>query len=175
MSMSSAFMQQFRKALGLLMPDYAGAIGATTVTASGDLAAAGGFRQMVGPFAAPGAAAVTAASQTNLDLRYEHVAAFAAGFVATRAGSIMGLSGQLDTAATGGTATIAVKVTKNGTELGSALDLSFTTAGAEVKDYATTTKDSVTFVAGDVIGVSYTSSADLSNTPKLVATIEIES
>lgn len=181
MSMSSAFLQQFRKALGLLLPDYTGAIkgGAitgTTATLTGDIAADGGFRKELGPFAAPGIAAVTAASQTNLDLRYEHVAAFVSGFVAKRAGSIMGLSGQLDTAPTtaGAAAVITAKVTVNGTEVGAALNIAFSSATADVKKWAVTTKDSVAFAAGDVISVSYTTDANLSNTPKLVCSIEIE-
>ena len=145
------------------------------LTATGDLDAAGGFRQSVGAFIAPGAAGVIAASQTNLDLRHAgSVTAYASGWVAPRAGSIVGLSASLSAAITGAASVLAVKVTKNGTEVGAALDLSFTQAGAETKDYATQAKDVTTFAAGDVIGVSYTSDASLSNTPALVADIEIE-
>ena len=163
MSMSSAFQQQFRRALGLLLPDYAG-----------EIAAGGGFRRTVGPFTAPGIAGVCAASQTDLDCRYEHtVTAMASSFVAPRSGSIMGLSGQLSAAVTGAGTTITAKVTVNGTEVGAALNCLFTQAGAEATKFATTTKDSVAFAAGDVIGVSYTSTG-ISNTPALVCSIDLE-
>lgn len=147
----------------------------TTITAAGDISASGGFRKEVGPFTAPGAAGVIAAAQANLDLRYSFgVTALATGFVAKRAGSIMGLSAQLSAAITGAGESAAVKATINGLEVGAALDLAFTQAGAEVKDYAVAAKDAVPFVAGDVIGVSYTSTAGVTNTPALVASLEIE-
>jgi hypothetical protein len=146
---------------------------AGTLDVTGDIAAGGGFRQMIGPFTAPGAAGVTAASQTNLDMRYSHtVTAAALSFVATRAGSIMGLSAHLSAAITGAATTITVAVTKNGTEV--ALTAALTQAGGEVVKSATAAKGSLTFVADDIIGVSYTSTG-ISNTPALVATIEIES
>lgn len=146
---------------------------AETLDVTGDITAAGGFRQMVGPFTAPGAAGVTAASQTNLDMRYQHnVTAAALSFVATRAGSIVGLSGQLSAAITGAGTTITIAATKNGTEV--ALTAAFTQAGAETTKTNTAAKDSLTFAAGDILGISYTSTG-ISNTPALVATLEIES
>lgn len=145
----------------------------TAIVTTGDIAAAGGFRMAVGPFAAPGAATVTAASQTDLACRYEHVAAFACEFIAFRAGSIMGLSAQIDTAVTGAGTSITVKVSKNGTALVAGPQVSLTQAGAEVKGQATVAKDAFTFVAGDRIGVMYTSTA-ITNTPKLIATVEVE-
>lgn len=151
-----------------------GAITSGAITSSGDLAASGGFRQQVGPFTAPGAAGVTAASQTNLDLYFSHAGGAAIDFVAPRAGSITGLSGALSTAATtaGDPTTLTISATKNGTEV--ALTVDFTSAGAEVKGYDTAAKDTLTFAAGDTLGISYTSDANLSNTPKLVACLEIE-
>lgn len=132
-----------------------------------------GTRQTVGPFTAPGAAGVTANSQTNLDCRYSHAAAATAtGFVATRSGSIVGLSAQLSAAVTGTDGTITVAATKNGTEVDCTVE--FTTAGAATIAAITVAAGALTFEAGDVIGVSYTS-ADISNTPTLVATVEIES
>jgi len=142
-------------------------------TVGGDIAAVGGFRQTVGPFTAPGAAGVVAASQTNLDLRHEHtVTAAALSYVATRPGSLMGISGQLSAAITGASQTLVISATKNGTEV--ALTATFTQAGAEVARYAVVAKDALTFVAGDVLGISYTSGT-ISNTPALVASLEIES
>lgn len=163
MSLASAFAQQFKRALGYYLPSYAG-----------EIDAAGGFRQPVGPFAAPGAAGVTAASQTNLDCRYVHtVTGIASGYVAPRPGSIVGLSGQLSAAITGAGTTIIAKATVNGTEVGAALDITFTQAGAETTRFAVTTKDAIPYAAGDVLGVSYTSTG-ISNTPALVCSLKIE-
>ncbi len=147
-------------------------VSAGTVAASGDLSAAGGFRRTVGPFTAPGAAGVTAASQTNLDCRYSHtVTAAASSWVAPRAGSITGLSAQLSAAITGSGTSIVVSATVNGTEV--ALTVSLTEAGAEVKGQSTAAKDALAFAAGDVIGISYTSTG-ITNTPALVASLEVE-
>lgn len=144
----------------------------TNVITTGDLTAAGGFRRTVGPFTAPGIAGVTAASQTNLDHRYEHaVTAAALSWVAPRPGSIVGISGQLSAAITGAGTSIVISATKNGTEV--ALTASFTQAGAETAASATAAKDALTFIAGDVIGISYTSTA-ITNTPALVASLEVE-
>lgn len=141
-------------------------------TTTGDIDAGGGFRTAVGPFTAPGAAGVTAASQTNLDLRYSHtVTAAALSFVATRDGSIVGLSAQIHEAITGAGTSIIASATKNGTEV--ALTASLTQAGAETKASATAAKGALTFVAGDVIGVSYTSTG-ITNTPALVASVIVE-
>jgi hypothetical protein len=161
----------FKKTLGALS---AAIVSSADITTTGDLSAAGGFRQAVGPFTAPGAAGVVAASQTNLDMRYEHtVTAAALSWIAPRAGSITGLSAHISAAITGGGTTITVKVTKNGTELVSGPEVLLTQAGAEVKGQDTETKDVFTFAAGDIIGVSYTSTG-ISNTPALVATVEVE-
>jgi hypothetical protein len=142
------------------------------ITTTGDLTAAGGFRQTVGPFTAPGAAGVTAASQTNLDCRYSHpVTAAATSFVAPRAGSIVGISAQLSAAITGAGTTIVCKPTVNGTEVDLAATL--TEAGAETEATNTAAKDTHAFAAGDVIGFSYTSTG-ISNTPALVGSLEIE-
>ncbi|MDH3738511.1 MAG: hypothetical protein OER92_04900, partial [Alphaproteobacteria bacterium] len=123
----------------------------------------------VGPFTAPGAAGVTAASQTDLDCRYVHVAADVIDYIATRAGTIVGLSAALDTACTGAGESITVAVTVNGTELVSGPEASLTTNGAETAASATSVPGTFQFAAGDAIGVSYTSTA-ITNTPKLVAT-----
>ena len=142
---------------------------------AGDLAALGGFRTMVGPFVAPGAAGVTAASQADLDCRYSHVAAAVVDFVATRAGSVMGISAALDTAVTGGGFDITAEVTINGVEIVGGPVASLTQAGAEVAASAVIAKDvaAAVFAAGDTIGVSYSSTA-ITNTPKLLVTVEIE-
>lgn len=139
---------------------------------SADIAAAGGYRQTVGPFTAPGAAGVTAAGQTNLDCRYSHtVTAAALSFIAPRAGSITGLSAQLSAAVTGAAQSITVAATVNGTEV--ALTVALTQAGSETKGQSTAAKDALPFAAGDIIGVSYTSNT-ITNTPALVASLEVE-
>lgn len=146
--------------------------GSTAINLTSDLSATGGFRTLVGPFTAPGAAGVTAASQTNLDCRYSHtVTAAALSYVATRAGSIMGISGQLSAAITGAGTTITISATVNGTEV--ACTAQFTQAGAETTRRAVVAKDTLAFAAGDIIGFSYTSTG-ISNTPALVGTVEIE-
>lgn len=131
-------------------------------------------RTTLGPFVAPGAAGVTAASQTNLDCRFSHVAAAVIDYVAPRAGFITAISGALDTAATGAGTTIVASVTVNGTELVAGPTATFTADGAEVVASGTVGPSVHTFDAGDTIGVSYTSTG-ISNTPKLVCTVELES
>ena len=154
--------------------DIIATAGDITATA-GDLAAVGGFRTVVGPFTAPGAAGVTAASQTDLGLRYVFDTAAVIDFVATRAGSVMGLSIALDTACTTAGQAITCKVTINGTEIVGGPEPSCTTDGGETEASAVIAKDvaAAVFAAGDTIGVSYTSGT-IGNTPKLVATVEIE-
>lgn len=156
-----------------MLADAIQALSVAVVT-TGDLAAAGGYRMAVGPFTAPGAAGVLAASQTDLDCRYSHtVTAAALSFIAPRAGSIMGLSAHISAAITGAGTLCTVKVTVNGTELVGGPQVALTQAGAEVKGQATAAKDAHAFAAGDIIGVSYTTTG-ISNTPALVATVEIE-
>lgn len=145
-----------------------------TLTVTGDVSAAGGFRRDLA-FAAPGAAGVVAAAQTNLDMRHVHpISAVASGYVAKRAGSIVGLGAQLSAAVEGASGSVVAKATVNGTEVGAALDLTFTTVNGLTKAYAVAAKDSIAFAAGDVLGMSYTSHAGVSNTPALWGDLEIE-
>lgn len=151
-------------------------VSSSGITTTGDLAAGGGFRCQIGPFTAPGAAGVLAADQTNLDCRYSHtVTAVASAWVATRAGSIVGLSSQLSAAITtaGAEMFVTCKVAKNGTELVSGPEVIFSTTTALTKGQATVAKDAHAFAAGDLIQVSYTSTT-ISNTPAMWATIEVE-
>ena len=92
--------------------------------------------------------------------------------MAPRAGSITGLSVAISAAVTGASQDVTVAVTKNGTEVALTADL--TQAGAETSATATAARGTITFAAGDIIGVSYTSDT-ITNTPALVATVEIES
>lgn len=136
------------------------------------LADFGGQRRLVGPFTAPGAAGVTAADQTNLDCRYSHtVTAAATSFVAPRPGSITGISAQLTAAITGAGTSIVAKPTVNGAEVD--LTATLTQAGAETEAYGTEDRNVLTFDAGDVIGVSYTSTTT-TNTPALVVSLELD-
>ena len=67
---------------------------------------------------------------------------------------------------TGAGESITCKVTVNGTELVSGPEAVLTTDGAESEAFAVAAKDAHAFVAGDTIGVSYTSTA-ITNTPTL--------
>lgn len=126
-----------------------------------ELAVAGANRQTVGPFAE-----TTAASQTNNVVSFGGAAV---GWVANRSGSIAGFSAVVDVAVTG--AAFNCRIAKNGTPI-AATQLDFTVSPANTKDYATFDLGTHTFVAGDVLTVVYTS-AVTTNTPVLVATIEI--
>lgn len=143
-----------------------GTLTATTLVATGDVEAAGGFRQAIGPFFV-----TTAADQSAVGTKLGDTLAMT--WVAPRAGSVTAAVGMLDTAITGAATTIKARVYKNGSLLNAALDLDFTQAGAEVKDYAVVAKDTYTFAAGDEIDVVYTSTT-ITNTPKLVAFVEVE-
>lgn len=110
-----------------------------------------------------------AADQTDVDLVY---GGMAGGFVATRAGSITGLSAQISAAITGSGTTVTLKVTKNGTEIAGG-GVALTEAGAETKGQTTYALGTYAFAAGDVIGVSYTSTT-ITNTPTVQASVEIE-
>lgn len=121
-------------------------------------------RQQVGPFTV-----TLAASQTNISLGY---GGSGVGWVAPKAGSLVGFSASLSAAVTAADANC--RLTKNGTPI-AASQLDFTAVGAETKDFANFNKDATgfTFVAGDEIKVVYTSGA-IGNTPVLVADFEVE-
>lgn len=128
----------------------------------------------VGPFTAAGIAGVIAATQTNLDMRYSHIAAAApTSYVATRAGFITGLSGQLE-AAVGTADEVQLRVTINGTEVTALTACQFTFALANTEASAVFPRGLHPVAVGDVVGISYTSGAGVSNTPTLVATLELE-
>lgn len=150
---------------------YQGAVGATAaitggLTLGGDIAAAGGFRHNCGTFHV-----TTAASQTGARTNLGGVAN--GQYVAPRAGSLTAFSAMLDVAITGAATQIVAKVFKNGTLIDATAILTFTQAGAEVKAFATFTKDAIAFAAGDLIDVRYDSTG-ITNTPKLWASVEIE-
>lgn len=161
---------------GNLAVTAGGITAGTTIVATGDMNAGGGFRRSI-QFTAPGAAGVTAADQTALAMRADlGVTGYAHSYVAPRAGSITGLSAQLSTAITtaGAPMVLDVIVTIDGTPVAAAT-VGFTTAGAEVVDFLSITKDTSlhTFAAGAVIGCVYTSTT-IDNTPSLVAWVEVE-
>lgn len=131
-------------------------------TLLGDIAAAGGYRRDI-----MYALSAIAASQTNARMNCGGVAL---SYVAKRSGSITGLSVQMSSAVTGGS--VVVSVHKNGTlQAGSSLTLS----GSETTERGVFPKDTVglTFVAGDVLDVRYTSGA-IGETPAILAAMEIE-
>lgn len=144
------------------------AAGTGGISTTGDLSAVGGFRQQVGPFAG-----ALAADQTDTVIRPAAVAS-APGWVAQRAGSIVGFSAAISAALTGAGTTVAVSVRINGTIV-AATQLDFTQAGAETEDRYAVAKDVAlhTFAAGDNIDVVYTSTT-ITNTPAISAWIEVE-
>lgn len=144
------------------------AAGSGGISTTGDLSAAGGFRSQIGPHTV-----TMAADQTNVVLRPAGVAN-APGWVAQRAGSIVGFSAALNTAVTGSAKTATVSVRINGTIVAAA-NLAFTSAGSEVEARYAVAKDVAlhTFAAGDNIDVSYTSDT-ITSTPVCSAWIEIE-
>lgn len=117
-------------------------------------------RTLVGPWSDAIAASTTA------PLEREGVAG--AGLVAMRPGRVTGLSASLD-AALAGAGSVAVEVTINGTPAGPVV--AFTEAGGETEAVDVVSEAAV--VAGDVVGVRYVSTAGITNTPALVADVEL--
>jgi hypothetical protein len=134
-----------------------------TLTVTGDIDAGGGLRAVVGPFTD-----TLAADQTDTELVFG-VATHA--FIAMRAGSIVGISGQVSAAVTGASQDVEVQAVINGTP--TVLVLDFTQAGAEVKAQAVAAKGTHAFVAGDLITIEYDSDT-ITNTPTIVASLWIE-
>ena len=143
-----------------------GNVSAAAGTFTGDLSAAGGFRSTVGPWTV----AALAAGQTDTAAVYG-IASME--FIAPRAGSIVGISAQIDAAITGASQSVQVKAAINGTALVSGPEVDFTQAGGEVKGQATAAKDTHAFAAGDRISIVYDSDT-ITNTPALVAQVEVE-
>lgn len=143
-------------------------VGTGGISTTGDLSAAGGFRQQLGPFIATLAAGQTAAAVLPAGV------ASAPGWVAQRAGSITGFSAAVSAAVTGADQSATVKVRINGTAVAAA-NLAFTQAGAETEKRYAVAKDVAlhTFAAGDNIDVVYDSDT-ITNTPVLSAWVEIE-
>lgn len=154
----------------VLSTGAAGSVSAGTggIATTGDLSAAGGFRSQLGPFTATLAAGQTAAAVLPAGV------ASAPGWVAQRAGSIVGFSCAISAAVTGADQSVTVKVRINGTAVAAA-NLALTQAGAETEARYAVAKDVAlhTFAAGDNIDVVYDSNS-ITNTPVLSAWIEIE-
>ena len=123
------------------------------------------FRE-VGPFSVAACAATQTAAATVFG-------ASGMGLVAKRAGHATGFSAELSAAITGAGTTITAKLYKNGVLVNAALNLTFTQAGGEVKLYVTVDPTLYAFAAGDVLTVVYDSTG-ITNTPALVATIEVQ-
>jgi hypothetical protein len=129
---------------------------AAAQTFSGGIAVTGGItggvRQVV-PFGQTNIVAgdnATPASSTPVQTHWcASTALTTAAFVAMRAGSVTGLSINLNTAAAG--SSLIVGVYKNGTIINAAAIV--TLATTDVKGHGTFTSGSCTFVAGDVIDV----------------------
>ena len=151
---------------GLTYDKSTDALGVTgSITATGDLAAAGGFRQTIS-----GWAGTLAASQTTLAVPF---CGKTAPWIAPRAGSVMGVSIGLSAAFTGTTKTVVLHVNKNGSLLSSSLNLTLASATADTAKYVVAAKDAHTFAAGDAISLDYTST-DITGTPDYAAALEVE-
>lgn len=151
-------------------PAYSGSPTLTALTCTGDLAAAGGFRQTVSGFSEETVYAgdnATVASSTPVALGYLDTAV---GHVAKRAGSVTGVGLQLDAAPAG--SSIIVGVTINGVLSAATVTLA---AGVTTHAWAVFAKDAVTFAAGDRIGLSRKTGTGWSaTTANLVADLELE-
>jgi len=147
--------------------DSDGSTSLCEIETTGDLKAAGGYRQTIDGWYQDNAAATQTAVQLTR---------FAAGvvptmFVPVRAGSVLGVCVLSNEARTAGTLT--VEVYKNGAATG----LTAVLNGTDTTFKATTQgKDNDTFVAGDQIDLRVTTSADWTPvTADIRATLEIES
>lgn len=149
---------------GVLATGAAGSVAAGTagISTTGDLVAAGGFRSPVGPFSQTAAAA-----QTDTEFNYSGVNA--AAFIAYAAGSIVGISAQLDVAPTVDPITVTVLI--NGAPVPAGIVFS---VGGGVINSNTFAKDAIPFAANDTIQLAYTVGAALGNTPVMVGNIQIE-
>ena len=114
----------------------------------------GGVRQVV-PFGQTNITTgdnATPASSTPVTAHWCGVSGLTTcAFVAMRAGSVTGLSINLNTAAAG--SNLIVGVYKNGTIINAAAIVTLASATSDVKGNGTFTSGSYTFVAGDVIDV----------------------
>lgn len=139
--------------------------------ASDDLSAADGHRQTIGPWTQ----ANVAANQASVAIsRGGTGAASGLKWIPTRAGSLVGISGFLETAGAAGSDLI-VKVYKNGSIIDAATILTFDAAGTSTKERTTFTKDDYTFAAGDEIEVRVLSDGSwTATTADLSVDIEIE-
>ncbi len=133
-------------------------ISSPTTTISGSLIASGGIssgvRQLV-PFGMLNIAAgdnAAPASATPVQVFWCGASGLTTcGFVANRAGSVVGLSANINTAAAG--SNLIVGVYKNGTIINAAAIVTLASATSDVKASGTFAQGSYTFVAGDVIDV----------------------
>lgn len=114
---------------------------------------------------------VVAASSTPVQIQWCGVSTLStANFVANRSGSIVGIGGQLSSAAGG--SSIIIGVYKNGTLVNAA---AVTTIIAVTENYATFAAGTYTFVPGDTLDIRIrTSSAWTSTTADLAAYVELE-
>jgi len=120
--------------------------------AAGSAFGADGHRQIVGPFCQDNVAAAQAAVALSIGAP----AKTQIGHTMTRAGSLVGVSALSNVAAAGDIATFTV--TKNGVATALVVTLDAAVNGG-LKNFAVAAKDTVTFVAGDVIGVTITTPA----------------
>lgn len=143
--------------------------------ARGPTGAAGTTRNIL-HFGMPNVAAgdnATPASSTPVQAYVMGASALSTcGFVATRAGSLVGLSASLSGAAAG--SNLVVGVYKNGTILDAATIITLASGTSDTKKNNTFTAGAYTFVAGDVIDVRIRAGSGwTASTVDLAAFVEI--
>ncbi len=120
--------------------------------AEADVFALGGSRQIVGPFVQDN----VAANQAAVALSIGTPAKTQLGHVATRAGSLVGISVLSNVAAAGDVATLIATINGVATALTVTLDAAI---NGGLKNFAVAAKDAIAIAAGDVIGVTITTPA----------------
>ena len=135
--------------LAALTGTFSGAVTVgATLGVTGDISAAGGFRQNVGFWFQENVAANQASVLLN-----RSAGTAAKRWVAPRAGSLMGISGSLSVAAAG--SPLICKVFKNGSLIDAAALITFASATSDTTARITFSKDTagLTFAAGDYLEV----------------------
>lgn len=142
------------------------------ITTTGDLSAAGGYRMPVAPFYGADRAASTAQGDLTYAVSGGGSSTTFTQFIATRAGSIMGLWVKLSANAAG--SPLNIQATVNGTKAAAS---NVTIGVGAATGRATFAKDTagLTFAAGDLIGIATITDGSWTGTAiDIVAGLEIE-
>lgn len=159
----------YRAQRKLLLDHLASGDSDQDIATTGDLAAAGGFRSLVGPFIL----ANVPASQTDTRLGVGATGVPQQDIVMPRAGSVMGITASFTEDPAG--SDLILEVYKNGALLNAACILTVESDGTDLDQYAVFAKDTYTFAAGDRIGLALTTDGSwTATTSDLCAMVEVE-